>query len=47
LSVPSGRAPAWRPVEHALFSLEGGQAATSRMLRHGGITGVICGDTRV
>jgi DNA-binding LacI/PurR family transcriptional regulator len=30
------------PVEHALFSLEGGQAATSRMLRHG-ITGVICG----
>jgi DNA-binding LacI/PurR family transcriptional regulator len=30
------------PVEHALFSLEGGQAATTRMLRHG-ITGVICG----
>jgi DNA-binding LacI/PurR family transcriptional regulator len=30
------------PVEHALFSLEGGQAATTRMLRHG-VTGVICG----
>jgi DNA-binding LacI/PurR family transcriptional regulator len=30
------------PVEHALFSLEGGQAATSRMLRDG-VTGVICG----
>jgi DNA-binding LacI/PurR family transcriptional regulator len=30
------------PVEHALFSLEGGQAATSRLLRHG-VTGVICG----
>jgi DNA-binding LacI/PurR family transcriptional regulator len=30
------------PVEHALFSLEGGQAATTRMLRHG-ITGVVCG----
>ena len=30
------------PVEHALFSLEGGQAATSRMLRHG-VTGIICG----
>jgi DNA-binding LacI/PurR family transcriptional regulator len=30
------------PVEHALFSLEGGQAATTRMLRHG-ITGIICG----
>jgi DNA-binding LacI/PurR family transcriptional regulator len=30
------------PVEHALFSLEGGQAATSRMLREG-VTGVICG----
>jgi len=29
------------PVEHALFSLEGGQAATTRLLRHG-ITGVIC-----
>ena len=29
------------PVEHALFSLEGGQAATSRMLRLG-VTGVIC-----
>jgi DNA-binding LacI/PurR family transcriptional regulator len=30
------------PVEHTLFSLEGGQAATTRMLRHG-VTGVICG----
>ena len=30
------------PVEHALFSLEGGQAATSRILRHG-VTGIICG----
>jgi DNA-binding LacI/PurR family transcriptional regulator len=28
-------------VEHALFSLEGGQAATTRLLRHG-VTGVIC-----
>jgi DNA-binding LacI/PurR family transcriptional regulator len=31
------------PVEHALFSLEGGQAATTRMLRQDDITGVICG----
>jgi DNA-binding LacI/PurR family transcriptional regulator len=30
------------PIEHALFSLEGGQAATTRMLRQG-VTGVICG----
>jgi DNA-binding LacI/PurR family transcriptional regulator len=30
------------PVEHALFSLEGGHAATARMLRHG-VTGIICG----
>jgi DNA-binding LacI/PurR family transcriptional regulator len=30
------------PVEHALFSLEGGQAATTRMLRHD-VTGIICG----
>jgi DNA-binding LacI/PurR family transcriptional regulator len=30
------------PVEHALFSLEGGQAATIRLLRHG-VTGIICG----
>ena len=28
-------------VEHALFSLEGGQAATRRLLRHG-VTGIIC-----
>jgi len=32
---------AGEPVEHALFSLEGGQAATTRLLRHG-VTGVIC-----
>jgi DNA-binding LacI/PurR family transcriptional regulator len=30
------------PVEHALFSLEGGQAATTKMLRQG-VTGFICG----
>ena len=30
------------PVEHTLFSLEGGQAATTRMLRDG-VTGIICG----
>jgi DNA-binding LacI/PurR family transcriptional regulator len=30
------------PVEHTLFSLEGGQAATTRML-HQEVTGVICG----
>jgi DNA-binding LacI/PurR family transcriptional regulator len=30
------------PVEHTLFSLEGGQAATTRLLRDG-VTGVICG----
>jgi DNA-binding LacI/PurR family transcriptional regulator len=35
------RAPENAPVEHALFSLEGGQAATTRLLRHG-VTGVIC-----
>lgn len=29
------------PVEHALFSLEGGQAATTRILRHD-VTGIIC-----
>jgi DNA-binding LacI/PurR family transcriptional regulator len=29
------------PVEHTLFSLEGGQAATTRMLRLG-VTGIIC-----
>ncbi|HJY97488.1 MAG TPA: LacI family DNA-binding transcriptional regulator [Streptosporangiaceae bacterium] len=37
-TAPSGEAA---PVEHALFSLEGGQAATTRLLRHG-VTGVIC-----
>jgi len=40
-AAPSGGA-ARAPVEHALFSLEGGQAAATRLLRHG-ITGVICG----
>jgi DNA-binding LacI/PurR family transcriptional regulator len=30
------------PVEHALFSLEGGQAATTRLLLRHGVTGVIC-----
>jgi DNA-binding LacI/PurR family transcriptional regulator len=30
------------PVEHALFSLEGGQAATTRMLREN-VSGIICG----
>ena len=30
------------PVEHALYSLESGQAATSRMLRQE-VTGIICG----
>jgi DNA-binding LacI/PurR family transcriptional regulator len=30
------------PVEHALFSLEGGQAAAARVLRQG-VTGLICG----
>jgi DNA-binding LacI/PurR family transcriptional regulator len=30
------------PVEHTLFSLEGGQAATTRLLQQG-VTGVICG----
>jgi DNA-binding LacI/PurR family transcriptional regulator len=29
------------PVEHALFSLEGGQAASTRILRQG-VTGIIC-----
>jgi DNA-binding LacI/PurR family transcriptional regulator len=39
-AAPDAGAPP--PVEHALFSLEGGQAATTRLLRHG-VTGVICG----
>jgi len=29
-------------VEHALFAIEGGHAATTRMLKHG-VTGIICG----
>src|SRR6266478_1340184 len=36
-----GAGPGSAPVEHALFSLEGGQAATTRLLRHR-VTGVIC-----
>jgi len=39
LSTAAGLSVA--PVEHALFSLEGGQAATTRLLRHG-VTGIIC-----
>ena len=39
LSAAAGLSVA--PVEHALFSLEGGQAATTRLLRHG-VTGIIC-----
>jgi DNA-binding LacI/PurR family transcriptional regulator len=38
----TGRSAGSALVEHALFSLEGGQAATTRLLRHG-VTGVICG----
>jgi len=30
------------PVEHTMFSLEGGQAAATRLLR-AGVTGIICG----
>jgi DNA-binding LacI/PurR family transcriptional regulator len=37
----ANRAGAEGPVEHALFSVEGGQAATTRLLRHG-VTGIIC-----
>jgi DNA-binding LacI/PurR family transcriptional regulator len=40
LCATSGMSPT--PVEHALFSLEGGQVATTRLLRHG-VTAVICG----
>ncbi len=40
--TPAGADAGAPPVEHALFSLEGGQAATTRLLRHG-VTGVICG----
>jgi DNA-binding LacI/PurR family transcriptional regulator len=38
----TGRPFAPELVEHALFALEGGHAATTRMLRHG-VTGIICG----
>ena len=41
-AVEAAEDVAGAPVEHALFSLEGGQAATTRLLRHG-VTGVICG----
>jgi DNA-binding LacI/PurR family transcriptional regulator len=41
LAAFTDRAGAGGPVEHALFSVEGGQAATARLLRHG-VTGVIC-----
>jgi DNA-binding LacI/PurR family transcriptional regulator len=37
----AGRGGGSAPVEHALFSLEGGQAASARLLRHG-VTGFIC-----
>jgi DNA-binding LacI/PurR family transcriptional regulator len=37
----SGGLPAPELVEHALFALEGGHAATTRLLRHG-VTGIIC-----
>jgi DNA-binding LacI/PurR family transcriptional regulator len=37
----AGRSLAPEFVEHALFALEGGHAATTRMLRHG-VTGIIC-----
>jgi DNA-binding LacI/PurR family transcriptional regulator len=37
----SGRTVARHDVEHAMFALEGGQAAATRMLRHG-VTGIVC-----
>jgi DNA-binding LacI/PurR family transcriptional regulator len=37
-----GMSPVPEPVEHAMFTLEGGHAATTRLLRHG-VTGIICG----
>ena len=42
LTTCSGRNFTVAPVEHTLFSLEGGQAAATRMLRHR-VTGIICG----
>ncbi len=42
MAKQSGRPLGPEQVEHVLFALEGGHAATSRMLRHG-ITGIICG----
>ncbi|WP_370102885.1 LacI family DNA-binding transcriptional regulator [Streptacidiphilus sp. MAP12-20] len=40
-SVRAGLGPAEWEVEHALFSVEGGQAAATRLLARG-VTGVIC-----
>jgi DNA-binding LacI/PurR family transcriptional regulator len=40
-SMAKRAGPIAAPVEHALFSLEGGQAATTRLLRHN-VTGIIC-----
>jgi DNA-binding LacI/PurR family transcriptional regulator len=42
LCAVSDLSPAPTPVEHALFSLEGGQVAATRLLRRG-VTGIICG----
>jgi DNA-binding LacI/PurR family transcriptional regulator len=42
LATRDGVAPAPDLVEHALFTLEGGHAAATRLLRHG-VTGIICG----
>jgi DNA-binding LacI/PurR family transcriptional regulator len=41
LSERGGRTVRSGDVEHVMFALEGGQAATTRMLKHG-ITGIIC-----
>jgi LacI family transcriptional regulator, repressor for deo operon, udp, cdd, tsx, nupC, and nupG len=41
LAAQADRAGIEARVEHALFSVEGGQAATTRLLRHG-VTGIIC-----
>jgi DNA-binding LacI/PurR family transcriptional regulator len=37
----AGRAPAPERVERAMFALEGGQAAATRLLEHG-VTGIVC-----
>jgi len=41
LTAAAGRPASADDVEHAMFALEGGQAAATRLLRHG-ITGIIC-----